>query len=112
MGSIDFIKLLSTVQSSAVNKSLHQQEIKFLGTLSIKPGAAGRDASMLPLCFAQGSWGYSVRQSDFLFHGVKFQIVATDEDSSDSFGKNRKMTRKIVPVSVIRAGILHKIDNP
>ena len=37
--------------ASAINKS-QQLQNKFLGTLRIKPGAAGREARMLPLFYA------------------------------------------------------------
>ena len=54
MGSIDMIKPLSTVQSSAVNKSQQHQENnyqreKILGTRRIEPGAAGCEAKTLSM---------------------------------------------------------------
>ena len=56
MGSIDMIKPLSTVLSSAVNKSQHHQENnyqreKFLGMLRIKPGAVGVKPERYHLCY-------------------------------------------------------------
>ena len=41
MGSIDIIKPLATVLSSAVNKSQHHQEKNLGNTENIEPGAAG-----------------------------------------------------------------------
>ena len=41
---------MSTVLSNAVNKSQQHQE--FLGTPRIKPRAASREESILPLCHA------------------------------------------------------------
>ena len=54
MGLIDMIKSLSTILSSAFNKSLQHQEKnsqaeKFMGTPRIKPGAAGCKARTLSI---------------------------------------------------------------
>ena len=52
MGSIDIVKPLPTVLSSAVNKSQEHNDKKILVMPRIECGAAGLEASMLPLCYA------------------------------------------------------------
>ena len=52
MGLIDIIKPLSTVLTSAVNKSQQYLVKKVSGMPRIEPEAAGREASMQPLCYA------------------------------------------------------------
>ena len=49
MGSIDIIKSLST---AVIDKSQQHQEKKSWERRRIEPGAAGREASILPLCYA------------------------------------------------------------
>ena len=51
MGLFDIFKPLSTVPSSAINKSQQHRE-KILGMSRIEHGASGREASMLPLSYA------------------------------------------------------------
>ena len=51
MGSIDIIKPLSTVLSSAINKYQQHQEKKNWNTPRIKPRTPGWEASLLPLCY-------------------------------------------------------------
>ena len=52
MGSIKIFKPLSTFLVPALLINLHCSSDKFLGMLRFEPGAARREAIMLPLCYA------------------------------------------------------------